>query len=70
MNKKPQSNLIPVAYGLVEADPKEIERRLNGAFTVLFDEMERRGLLTGNDLIKKGEIIGQNIKKEHEINTK
>lgn len=59
MNKKSQQNLMSVAYGQVEADPREIEVRLSVAFGVLFDEMEKKGRLANN-----------NVKKEHEINTK
>lgn len=59
MSKKSQQNLISVVYVQVEADPREIEGRLSAAFGVLFDEMEKKGRLTNN-----------NVKKEHEINTK
>ncbi len=41
MNKKPYSNLIKVSYTQIEADPKEIEMRLNKAFDVLFEEVMR-----------------------------
>lgn len=61
MNKKAKPKSIKVVCRQVEANPREIERRISSAFAILFNEMERTGRLKVKTNRKEKEIINNNI---------